>query len=254
MGISGCSGFCATPDWKKAKVTWKMLRSPWNRLFAFLLSWADIYSTQTNKLLPRWIIELLYSTSGWGARSTLLQFLAETSREILPQQSWWLRVKYIWAIIRADKLWNIWVREVTLVRSHFLSEVFRALHWSLHGELWWEVYLPLIFQHWEVFSKCQLDLSKGKHILIFFLLKEPRETKWEKNKNKHLGELELQWAPVFPAATGTEVQQLRVPVFRGLTAPWIHWNKNKYCRKEVRAAVEQKDEGSENLGTIEWFV
>lgn len=50
--------------------------------------------------------------------------------------------------------------------------------------------------------------------------------KVEKARNKHLGG----WnciEPVFPAAPGTGVQQLRAPVLRGLAAPWIHWNKNK---------------------------
>lgn len=120
MAVACVQEFCEPWNWKQnAIIIWKMLSSPLNILLAYLLSCIDIYSTQTNKLMPSWIIKLLYCTSGWEPRSALLEFLDKTSSEILPQQRSWLWVKYIWAMIRVDKLRNIWVKEVTSVYSLF---------------------------------------------------------------------------------------------------------------------------------------
>lgn len=112
--------FCAPWDWKKnAIIIWKVLSSPLNILLAYLLSCIDIYSTQNNKLMPSWIIKLSYRTSGWEPRSALPEFLDKTSSEILSQWRRWLWVKYNWAMLRVDKLWNVWVKEVALVHSPF---------------------------------------------------------------------------------------------------------------------------------------
>lgn len=112
--------FCAPRDWKQnAIIIWKIMSSPLNVLLAYLLSCIDTYSTQNNKLMPSWIIKRSYSTSGWEPRSALPEFLRKTSSEILPQWRRWLWVKYNWAMIRVDKLWNVWVKEVALVHSPF---------------------------------------------------------------------------------------------------------------------------------------
>lgn len=55
----------------------------------------------------------------WNPAQHCLNFLDKTSSEILPQWRRWLWVKYSWAMIRAEKFWNVWVKEVTLVHSPF---------------------------------------------------------------------------------------------------------------------------------------
>lgn len=130
MAVACIQEFCAPWDWKQnAIIIWKMLSSPLNILLADLFSCIGIYSTQNNKLMPSWIIKLLHCTSGWEPRSSLPEFLDKTSSEILPQWRRWLWVKYNWAMIRVDKLWNVWVKEVALVHppSPLRSAVFSTV-------------------------------------------------------------------------------------------------------------------------------
>lgn len=68
-------------------------------------------------------------------------------------------------------------------------------------------------------------ISPEENTSWFFSWKSQEKQSGKSQKWASWG-LELQRAPVSPAATGTGVQLLRAPVFRGLTTPQICWNKN----------------------------
>lgn len=131
-------------------------------------------------------------------------------------------------MIRADKLWNIWVGEVTLVWKWSPFPLTSAQSTALvsSGKALVRALFTTHFQPLRGLLQMSIGFLQRKTHPDFSLERAKRNKVGKKQKQALWG-LELQRTSESPAAFGTGVQQLRAPVFRGLTTPQIQWNKNK---------------------------